>query len=80
MASPFTGQLYVDIALSVRHKPVEMPRISIIPCFFIPFLFWKQRLPAWGSHQVPPEDWESTGGATLLNQGKLCCHHGDFQL
>lgn len=36
MARPFIGQLYVDIALSVRHKPVEMPKISIIPCFLFP--------------------------------------------
>lgn len=36
MASPFTAQLYVDIALSVRHKTVEMPKISIIPCFLFP--------------------------------------------
>lgn len=51
-----------------------MPTKVLFPVFYSP-AFLEAATPCSGKS---PEDWDSTGGAKLLNQVNLYCHHRDF--
>lgn len=74
MAIPFhwpSPHRYSSLYLA---QPVMMPTKVLFPVFYSP-AFLEAATPCSGKS---PEDWDSTGGAKLLNQVNLYCHHRDF--